>query len=554
MGLAINLIYNISERSDETMNKLREQFLFKINKSVSTSISMRFRLFLFLLILVLTMSAGIIVILLVTGTFSAGITESKQLVRNELQNSYQDISKQYGQLSVQVVEFSKELSQRIEEKLRKQNLSFSSLSDHPDQIEELISDLFEKTYYSLQKSNCSGAFFVLDTTVNTDLKNSKYSKAGLYIKNMEPNIVSSSSPTFTILRGFPSIGRENSIDLHTQWSMEFDIKDARFYNTPIRSAKNNKDLPLSKLYYWSDPFTLSGTSEEAMVCTIPIMDSKSNLYGVCGFEISAMLFKLSHMPANNNYTRMFCMLSPLKDNEIPIDRSMFAGGYSIKNISENYTNMTVKESRHSFTTYYSNNENLYLGFHIPTLLYPKGSPFFDEDWITAVLIPKEDIVDSITRLNIILSCLLSLLVTSGVIISIIFSNKYLKPISQGIEIIKSAGSEEAPKTNVQEIDDLIHYLALYKKELNRKVTQDKYQISMLEQFVGKTKTLSPAERSVFNLYAKGLSAKEIADQMFLSINTIKTHNKRIFAKLGVTSREELLLYINMLKEIGLELK
>jgi DNA-binding CsgD family transcriptional regulator len=500
------------------------------------------------------MAAGIIVILLVTGTFSAGITESKQLIQNELQHSSQEISTQYGQLSVQAVEFSKELSQRIDENLRKQNLSFRNLSDHPEEIEVLIADLFEKTYYSLQKSNCSGAFFILDTTVNTDLKDSKYSKAGLYIKNMEPNIISSSSPTFTILRGFSSIGRENSINLHTQWSMEFDIKEATFYNTPIEVAESNKDLPLSKLYYWTDPLTLPGTSEEVMLCTVPLMDSGNNIYGVCGFEISSMLFKLSHMPNNSIYTRMFSMLSPLTDNVIPINRSMLAGGYSVKNIYNNHTDLKVKENRHSFTTYYSNKESLYLGFHIPTQLYPSGSPFSDEYWITAVLVPKEDVVDSITRLNILLTCLLSLLVISGIIISIVFSNKYLKPISRGIEIIKSAGSEEAPKTNVQEIDDLIHYLALYKKELNKKIEQDKYQISMLEQFVEKTKTLSPAERSVFNLYAKGLSVKEIADQMFLSINTIKTHNKHIFTKLGITSREELLLYINMLKEIGLELK
>jgi DNA-binding CsgD family transcriptional regulator len=244
------------------------------------------------------------------------------------------------------------------------------------------------------------------------------------------------------------------------------------------------------------------------------------------------------------------MLSPLSDNSVPIYRSMFAGGYSVKAISEDHSDLMIKESKRSFTTYISDNETIYLGFHIPTQLYPSGSPFSDETWITAILVPKEDIVDSITRLNIILTCLLSLLVTSGVIISIIFSNKYLKPISQGIEIIKSAGAEDAPKTNVQEIDDLIHYLALYKKELNKKVEQDKYQITVLEQFVEKTKTLSPAERSVFNLYIKGLSAKEIADEMYLSINTIKTHNKRIFSKLGVASREELLLYINMLKEIG----
>ena len=536
------------------MENLHKLLIHKIQKSRQVSISMRLRLFFFLLVLVFTMIAGIIVILLVTGTFSAGISASRQLLRDELTHSSKDISAQYGELSVQAIEFSKELTQKIDDNLKQQDILFSGLSDHPEKIEELVTDLFENTYYSLQKSNCSGAFFILDTTVNTSLPNSEYSKAGLYIKNMEPNIISATSPTFTILRGFSDIGRSNSIDLHTQWSMEFDVKDADYYKLPIEAYGKHKEIPISKLYYWSEPMQLPGTSEEVMVCTVPMIGPRNNVYGVCGFEISSMLFKLSHMPSNSTYSRMFCMLSPFGGNRVEINRSMFAGGYSVKEISKDNTELLVKEGKKSFITYISNNSNVYLGMQSAIQLYPGGSPFADKKWITAVLVPKEDIVDSITRLNIVLVCLLSLLITIGITISIVFSNKYLKPISKGIEIIKSENKEEAPKTNVQEIDDLINYLVLYQKELTKKVEQDKIQISMLEQFVTKTKTLTPAEHSVFNLYVKGLTAKEIADELFLSINTIKTHSKRIFAKLEIASREELLLYINMLKEIGLELK
>ena len=75
---------------------------------------------------------------------------------------------------------------------------------------------------------------------------------------------------------------------------------------------------------------------------------------------------------------------------------------------------------------------------------------------------------------------------------------------------------------------------------------------LLEEFVNNTKDLSPAERDVFNLYVQGYTAKEIANILSLSINTIKTHNKRIYMKLNVGSRKELLLYINMLKDIGRE--
>lgn len=536
------------------MSRSIKQYLQKMNKPLLTGITMRFRLFLFLMVLVLTMVAGIVVILLVTGTFSAGISESKQLIKNELEHTSREISEQYGQLSVQAVEFSNTLTQKIENHLKSSRQSFSQLTDNPRELEDLVVSLYELTSYNLLKSNCSGAFFILNTTVNSTLDKSDSSKAGLYIKNMEPNIVSASSPNLTILRGFPEVARANSLGLHTQWSMEFDVKDAPYYSITMDEATNHKDLPLSKLYYWSEPLTLPGTSEEVMLISVPLIDSRGRLLGVCGFDVSSMLFKLTYMNTNSIYSRLFCMLSPMEASTISIRRSMFSGGYSVKDLSEENKVLEVVESKDNFFTYVSNNDNIYLGFHKEIQLYASDSPYFNSKWINAILVPKEDIVDSITTLNIILVCLLCLLVTVGFLISIIFSNKYLKPISQGIEMIKSAATEELPKTNVQEIDDLIRYLADYKNEMKKKAEQEKQQISLLEQFVENTQTLTPAERSVFNLYMKGLSAKEIADELFLSINTIKTHSKRIFSKLGVATREELLLYINMLKDVGQELK
>ncbi|HHW98320.1 MAG TPA: helix-turn-helix transcriptional regulator, partial [Firmicutes bacterium] len=60
--------------------------------------------------------------------------------------------------------------------------------------------------------------------------------------------------------------------------------------------------------------------------------------------------------------------------------------------------------------------------------------------------------------------------------------------------------------------------------------------------------LSPAEKAVFDLYVEGYKAKEIAAILCLSINTIKTHNRRIYMKLNVSSRKELMVYVNMMKE------
>jgi DNA-binding NarL/FixJ family response regulator len=59
--------------------------------------------------------------------------------------------------------------------------------------------------------------------------------------------------------------------------------------------------------------------------------------------------------------------------------------------------------------------------------------------------------------------------------------------------------------------------------------------------------LSQAEEAVYTLYSEGYSAAQIAEKLFVSINTIKSHNKNIYKKLNVTSLKELMVYANMMK-------
>ncbi|HHV18079.1 MAG TPA: hypothetical protein GXZ27_04395, partial [Thermoanaerobacterales bacterium] len=227
-------------------------------------LSMRLRLFLFLIVLVITMVLGIIAILFFTGILTAGIDESAKLLEKEFSRTFRKASEQYGQFSVHAVEYSKELSKSVENKLHGLGLNVTDLQSHPEILEDLIGCEYERALFSLQKSKCSGIFMILNATVNPKIENAENSRVGLFIKNMEPNILSSSSPTILILRGFPSIGRKYNLPLHAQWRMEFDITDASYYHMPIEQAAEHT-LPLSRLYYWSPAFFLPGTSEEIML-------------------------------------------------------------------------------------------------------------------------------------------------------------------------------------------------------------------------------------------------------------------------------------------------
>ena len=60
--------------------------------------------------------------------------------------------------------------------------------------------------------------------------------------------------------------------------------------------------------------------------------------------------------------------------------------------------------------------------------------------------------------------------------------------------------------------------------------------------------ISKREYEVLELMAQGLSNQEIADKLFVSLNTIKTHSSNIFMKLDARRRTQA---IHRAKELGL---
>ncbi|WP_051935917.1 response regulator transcription factor [Salegentibacter sp. Hel_I_6] len=156
---------------------------------------------------------------------------------------------------------------------------------------------------------------------------------------------------------------------------------------------------------------------------------------------------------------------------------------------------------------------------------------------------------------------------------------YLKDSTQ-ILIVKLKGLETLDKKGLL-VKDIIqnkkYYLALldefeqselpprtylYFENKIRKVSleqaNNKYQTSLVLNFVGliaiggltfgyfKNKkekpsypSLSNQEKKVKNLIEEGKTNKEIAEALFISLSTVKTHTSNIYSKLGVKNRKEL---------------
>jgi NarL family two-component system response regulator LiaR len=96
--------------------------------------------------------------------------------------------------------------------------------------------------------------------------------------------------------------------------------------------------------------------------------------------------------------------------------------------------------------------------------------------------------------------------------------------------------------------------------LGRKLTREKERVVLREVLVpasvefvrdeDKVKSLgiTPRELEILELIAQGLSNKEIADRVFVSENTVKTHSSRVFDKLGAKRRTQA---VQMGKELRL---
>lgn len=73
---------------------------------------------------------------------------------------------------------------------------------------------------------------------------------------------------------------------------------------------------------------------------------------------------------------------------------------------------------------------------------------------------------------------------------------------------------------------------------------------MFRGFAEKARTLTSAERRILNYYIDGHDIAEVPDLAFISIHTVKKHNRSIYQKLQIASRDELMLYIELFRCCG----
>ena len=110
--------------------------------------------------------------------------------------------------------------------------------------------------------------------------------------------------------------------------------------------------------------------------------------------------------------------------------------------------------------------------------------------------------------------------------------------------LRRAGRRKAAREPLRAGRDLAHRLGA--ELLSRRATEDLLAAGARPRrtAVRGAAALTNRERQVAELAAQGLSNREIADQLFITIKTVEFHLRQSYAKLGVKSRRDLLAVLN----------
>jgi len=295
-----------------------------------------------------------------------------------------------------------------------------------------------------------------------------------------------------------------------------------------------------------------------------VFDGNGRVLGVAGFEISEMNFMLRHEPNISGFHNTVFLFSSASNGRIQLTDALFSGNNAVYNALRRQGSMFATGIMGEFSLYGTPGGASFVGMNRAIRLYPNDSPFAGARFEAALVVPSgefDDIV-SAARLRLILIC--AVLLCVGVALSLFLSDRYEKPFKELLVALRSG--DMSARSQIQEIDDLLEFMRSKLNETHGEKNaaqksaegaQEKMEKTsegstehMLDSFIVNTKKLSRAEADVFNLYLEGHSGQEIASILSLSVNTIKTHNRRIFSKLNVSSRKELLAWIQVLTASG----
>lgn len=523
------------------------------------SVSMRRRFVLYIISAIALVLSLILLLLNLFGVLNPMNARIMEVLDTQLLSYADHIEHDYDEVAAHALSFSEQIEKAVETFLTENNLSFEDLKNNADALSSLQCELYDTVYLNMQLAPSSGAFYILDTTVNGYSNPQLYN--GIYLKYINLYSESTKNKDIALYRGSFSTARKGNLTFHSGWNNEMRTD---FFDSSESEFKEDT------YYILSPTVSVPDTWERARYVYTPIRDSKDHIIGICGFEINDLYFQLSKKTSDNKMTQFVGAL--LDENQENYSGQFNSNRYYASNLQ------SIKPAKWNNATVFDFGTEKCIG---KTQSIKLGNQTF-----TVALMMTENQYNAQIRQG--------QMKTAGIILFVVLfafayclfiSQKYVYPILKKIEQVKCS-EEHGEQINIREIDDLFDYLAqkdiayeeqlkslqaakqaaeeeaqrtkiAYEKALEKyelaqseilQLTEDQKKKIVLEDydyFVCNLKTLSPTESRIYELYLEGKTAQQIAEILGIQGNTMKYHNKNIYAKLGVSSRKQLLQFATL---------
>ena len=497
-------------------------------------ISLERRLFLYWLIMVLAVMAAVFVVLIVAGVFSNDARKLGGTLSVQQKNTTMTFNKLIDTLNAQNLALSEQITREVSDILETEERTFKDLDNNP----ELITRIEERMCFYLQtivrSRSCSGAYFILDATTNTEAPGADRSRMGLYLRSGNVGTDGMANQYITFFRGVADVARKENIQMHNRWNLEFDIDNVPGYE--ILMDFDGKRILDS--CYLSNRVTLSGTWEQVVLLSVPVV-LEGKVRGVCGVELSELFFNLVFPAVESSYGNMVTVVAPIADKRLLLD-----GAISGKTDGTYFTTdgtLLIKNGEHYNT--YSDGSRTYFGNHI---VIPKAVDG-RSDLTLVTLVPEISYQSSVAKNRTFWLC-----GGLGFLVLMLLTRRFMLPIQKQIRALKDQKEpQEKSNSGIIEIDELLAYMYARQAKPDEESKMPPGMEELFFDFARRVETLTPMERTVLQYYINGFSVNEIAEKEFISLSTVRKHNSNINRKLGVSTREELLLYIDMFRRCDL---
>lgn len=521
----------------------------------SGGVSLRWR---FMLYVISAVVASVMLLLLLLSIFGVLDTADGRILSyldDQLNNHIKQTEHDIDRIAACSISFASEMENIIDGYLSDGGISFTELSDNADALTGLQSKCFSTVYTNLRIAPCSGAFYILDTTVNNSSEVPYYN--GIYIKYANLYAENTANTGISLFRGSYEVARGNNVNLYSTWQNE--MRTDIFENLSVFDGKD---------YVISAVEALPDTWERARYVYSPIHSRNGDIIGICGLEINDLYLKLTYSAADTESKHAVCAILDSVN-----------GGYKGQFISNRSGYLppeceyvTAKE-QDSFVEYVCG-KSKYIG--------NKREIVIDGNKLTlAMMIPKSHYSKIVTKRRMMTASIFFIITLAAFGSSLWLSKKYIAPIRQSIVEFKENTSAKDVHSGIIDIDDFFSFLAEQDRkneaalaevqkqnieiqstldQISEENTEARREIARLsylrkdevnqddyEQFLSGLKTLTKMERSVFDYYLEGKKVKEIVEILGIKESTVRFHNRNIYSKLGVNSLKQLLLFAAIMK-------